>query len=78
MGAQKIQPLLTLRSCSLSEERSHYHPGRRHIDDSSSFPGLQEGAGASQMDARPGSIASTYWRPERSDRKNLLTVVDER
>ena len=26
----------------------------------------------------PGSIASTYWRPERTDRKNLLTVVDER
>ena len=25
----------------------------------------------------PGSIASTYWRPERTDRKNLLTVVDE-
>ena len=28
--------------------------------------------------ARPGSIASTYWRDERSDRKNLLTVIDER
>ena len=26
----------------------------------------------------PGSIASTYWRPERTDRKNLLTVLDER
>lgn len=27
--------------------------------------------------SRAGSIASTYWRPERTDRKNLLTVVDE-
>lgn len=26
----------------------------------------------------PGSIASTYWRPERTDRKALLTVLDER
>lgn len=24
-----------------------------------------------------GSIASTYWRPERTDRQNLLNVVDE-
>lgn len=32
----------------------------------------------SQYDEKPGSIASTYWRPERSDRKNLLSVVDER
>ena len=27
---------------------------------------------------RPGSIASTYWRDERTDRKNLLGVIDER
>jgi protein LTV1 len=27
---------------------------------------------------RPGSIASTYWREERTDRKNLLGVIDER
>ena len=27
--------------------------------------------------SRAGSIASTYWRPERTDRKNLLTIVDE-
>ena len=27
---------------------------------------------------RPGSIASTYWREERHDRKNLLEVIDER
>ena len=38
----------------------------------------ESGAGASQCDARPGSVASTYWRPERCDRKNLLSTVDER
>lgn len=38
----------------------------------------ESGAARSQFDAKPGSIASTYWRPERSDRKNLLSVVDER
>jgi len=27
--------------------------------------------------ARPGSIASTYWRDERTDRRNLLGVIDE-
>lgn len=27
---------------------------------------------------RPGSIASTYWREERTDRKNLLGAIDER
>lgn len=37
----------------------------------------ENGASASLMDAPPGSIASTYWRPERSDRKNLLATVDE-
>lgn len=26
----------------------------------------------------PGSIASTYWRPERTDRKEALTIIDER
>ena len=26
---------------------------------------------------KPGSIASTYWREERSDRKKLLSVIDE-
>jgi hypothetical protein len=25
-----------------------------------------------------GSIASTYWRPERQDRKENLSVIDER
>ncbi len=34
--------------------------------------------GSARRPGGPGSIASTYWRPERTDRKNLLTVVDER
>ena len=40
-----------------------------------------EGEVHSDSDAghkRPGSIASTYWREEREDRKNLLSVIDER
>lgn len=32
----------------------------------------------SQTRGRPGSIASTYWREERQDRKNLLSVIDEK
>ena len=32
---------------------------------------------SSQVPKRPGSIASTYWREERQDRKNLLSVIDE-
>jgi hypothetical protein len=34
--------------------------------------------GACRPPARPGSIASSYWRPERHDRKELLSVIDER
>ncbi|KAI3428268.1 hypothetical protein D9Q98_006647 [Chlorella vulgaris] len=37
-----------------------------------------QGGRSGRAPARPGSIASTYWRDERSDRKNLLTVIDER
>lgn len=36
------------------------------------------GSQAGKHPARPGSIASTYWREERHDRKNLLTVIDEK
>ena len=42
----------------------------------------RDAPGGDEAEARPrsraGSIASTYWRPERTDRKNLLTIVDER
>eukprot|EP00890_Picochlorum_soloecismus_P004879 jgi/Picsp_1/5392/NSC_02752-R1_protein ltv1 homolog len=41
----------------------------------------QEGSSATDegthVDHKPGSIASTYWREERQDRKNLLSVIDE-
>lgn len=41
----------------------------------------QEGSSATDegthVEHRPGSIASTYWREERQDRKNLLSVIDE-
>lgn len=33
--------------------------------------------GSSRPKGRPGSIASTYWREERQDRKKLLSVIDE-
>ena len=36
------------------------------------------GGGSSRGPGRPGSIASTYWRDERQDRKELLAVIDER
>lgn len=39
----------------------------------------EEGAArSSRGPGRPGSIASTYWREERRDRKELLAVIDER
>ncbi|KAL4443797.1 hypothetical protein ABPG75_011534 [Micractinium tetrahymenae] len=41
-------------------------------------PGSQAGSRAGRPPARAGSIASTYWREERHDRKNLLTVIDEK
>jgi len=41
----------------------------------------QEGSSATDegtyAEHRPGSIASTYWREERQDRKNLLSIIDE-
>ena len=38
----------------------------------------QANEAGSKPPPRPGSIASTYWREERHDRKNLLTVIDEK
>lgn len=40
--------------------------------------GESEGGDGPRRKGGPGSIASTYWRPERTDRKNLLSVLDER
>lgn len=41
-------------------------------------PGGSQAGPGGRAPARPGSIASTYWREERTDRKNLLTVIDEK
>jgi hypothetical protein len=57
--------LQTAASDASSQSRSDWGPG-------------EAGGARSQYDAKPGSIASTYWRAERSDRKKLLSVVDER
>lgn len=40
--------------------------------------GLRSQAGGSCGPGRPGSIASTYWRDERRDRKENLATIDER
>jgi protein LTV1 len=42
------------------------------------YAGLGAGRSNGNPPSRPGSIASTYWREERTDRKNLLGVIDER
>ena len=34
-------------------------------------------AGSDAGSRRSGSIASTYWRPERTDRKEALSAIDE-
>lgn len=34
-------------------------------------------AGSDAGSRRAGSIASTYWRPERTDRKEALSAIDE-
>lgn len=53
--------------------------GRSSItDDSQMAPSLAGMKGIKAKKAPgPGSIASTYWREERHDRKNLLSVIDE-
>ena len=60
-----VSLLQTAASDASSQSRSDWGPG-------------EAGGARSQYDAKPGSIASTYWRAERSDRKKLLSVVDER
>jgi protein LTV1 len=49
-------------------------------DEDDNEDGLYAGVGSTngKPPPRPGSIASTYWREERTDRKNLLGVIDER
>ncbi len=71
-------PSYAARGYSDSEDEEEGDSASDASSQSRSDWAAESGAGASQMDARPGSIASTYWRPERSDRKNLLSTVDER
>ncbi|PRW56768.1 LTV1-like protein [Chlorella sorokiniana] len=68
-----------------SEDEDEYSEVESYEEEGSSYGG-SEGAGpdgsaagrSGKAPARPGSIASTYWREERHDRKNLLTVIDEK
>ena len=43
-----------------------------------SVSGSVSGSEAGSKGRRVGSIASTYWRPAREDRKEALSVIDER
>ena len=58
--------------------------GAHVLDDSasslsdSSHADLHEDESISQSRRRAGSIASTYWRPERRDRTELSSVLDDR
>ncbi len=66
--------------CSDSNSFEWFSDGERSsiTDDSQAAPGLVGVKGIKGRKAPgPGSIASTYWREERQDRKNLLSVIDE-
>lgn len=56
-----------------SDDESYASSSEPLFEDISSRLGSQAGA-ASKL----GSFASTYWRPERQDRKENLSVIDER
>lgn len=49
-----------------------------HLDGEWAGTGTGTSNGNGKIPPRPRSIASTYWREERHDRKNLLDVIDER
>lgn len=57
-----------------SEEASDASSSEALSEDMSSRLGSHAAAGPRKL----GSIASTYWRPERQDRKENLSVIDER
>ena len=57
-----------------SEEASDASSSEALSEDVSSRLGSHAAAGPRKL----GSIASTYWRPERQDRKQNLSVIDER
>lgn len=57
-----------------SQDESDASSSEALSEDVSSRLGSHAGAGPRRL----GSIASTYWRPERQDRKENLSVIDER
>lgn len=57
-----------------SEDESHASSSEALSEDVSSRLGSHAGARPRKL----SSIASTYWRPERQDRKENLSVIDER
>ena len=57
-----------------SEDVSYASSSEALSEEVSSRLGSHAGAGPRKL----GSIASTYWRPERRDRNENLSVIDER
>ena len=57
-----------------SDDSSYASSSEAISEDTISRLGSHASAGPRKL----GSIASTYWRPERQDRKENLSVIDER
>ena len=57
-----------------SDAESYASSSEAMSEEISSRLSSHAGAGTRKL----GSIASTYWRPERLDRKENLSVIDER
>jgi len=67
-------------STDVSSDQDDYDEGREERASGPSLGGTSLSQGSKQNPPKPGggSIASTYWREERQDRRNLLEVIDER
>lgn len=55
-----------------------WEEGTSDSEDSSEFAAHASALRPPARSAGPGSIASTYWRPERADRNEHLSAIDER
>ena len=75
-GAESSDQLDTISDAEAdgSEDESYASSSEALSKDVSSRLGSHAGASPRKL----GSIASTYWRPERQDRKENLSVIDER
>lgn len=63
----------------LSSDEEEAGRGRRRSEAGpGSVSGSVSGSEAGSKGRRVGSIASTYWRPAREDRREALSVIDER